>query len=68
MWSKLPAPEIAVKYWELGPNAMMRDVILGTIHKPHGQIFGILPPALPLCRLLLLINRVTFKIKDQEFH
>ena len=49
MWSKLPAPEIAVKYWELGPNAMMRDVILGTIHKPHGQIFGVLtPPTLPV--------------------
>jgi len=28
MWSKLPAPDIAVKYWELGPDAMMRDVIL----------------------------------------
>jgi len=28
MWSKLPAPDIAIKYWELPENAMMRDVIL----------------------------------------
>ena len=28
MWSKLPAPDIAIKYWELAPDAMMRDVIL----------------------------------------
>jgi len=28
MWSKLPAPDIAIQYWELGPDAMMRDVIL----------------------------------------
>jgi hypothetical protein len=28
MWSKLQAPEIAVKYWELPHDAMMRDVIL----------------------------------------
>ena len=29
MWKMLPAPEIAVKYWELSPEAKMRDVILG---------------------------------------
>ena len=28
MWSNLPAPEIAAKYWKLGEKAMMRDVIL----------------------------------------
>ena len=28
MWSRLPAPEIATKYWKLGEGAMMRDVIL----------------------------------------
>ena len=28
MWSRLPAPEIAAKYWKLGDEAMMRDVIL----------------------------------------
>lgn len=28
MWSNLPAPEIAVKYWKLDEKAMMRDVIL----------------------------------------
>ena len=28
MWSRLPAPEIAAKYWKLGEGAMMRDVIL----------------------------------------
>jgi len=28
MWSNLPAPEIAAKYWKLGDGAMMRDVIL----------------------------------------
>ena len=28
MWKILPAPEIAVKYWRLPPEAMMRDVIL----------------------------------------
>ena len=28
MWSALPAPDIAIKYWELPNNAMMRDVIL----------------------------------------
>ena len=28
MWSNLPAPEIAEKYWKLGDGAMMRDVIL----------------------------------------
>lgn len=28
MWSKLPAPEIAVNYWKLSPRATMRDVIL----------------------------------------
>ncbi len=29
MWKRLPAPEIAVKYWHLDPDAaMMRDVIL----------------------------------------
>jgi len=28
MWKMLPAPEIAVKYWELSPEAKMRDVIL----------------------------------------
>jgi len=28
MWSSLPAPEIAVKYWRLAPDAKMREVIL----------------------------------------
>lgn len=28
MWSALPAPEIAVKYWKLEQEAKMRDVIL----------------------------------------
>eukprot|EP00092_Neocalanus_flemingeri_P028770 GFUD01031234.1.p1 GENE.GFUD01031234.1~~GFUD01031234.1.p1 ORF type:complete len:327 (+),score=76.37 GFUD01031234.1:365-1345(+) len=28
MWSRLPAPEIAAKYWKLEEGAMMRDVIL----------------------------------------
>ena len=28
MWSKLPAPDIAVTYWKLGEAALMRDVIL----------------------------------------
>ena len=28
MWNKLPAPGIATKYWQLGDEAMMRDVIL----------------------------------------
>jgi len=28
MWSALPAPEIAIKYWKLPPTASMRDVIL----------------------------------------
>jgi len=28
MWSKLPAPDIAVTYWKLPADAMMRDVIL----------------------------------------
>ena len=28
MWSRLPAPEIAAKYWKLGEGGMMRDVIL----------------------------------------
>ena len=28
LWSHLPAPEIAVNYWKLGNQAMMRDVIL----------------------------------------
>lgn len=28
MWSKLAAPPIAVKYWNLAPDAMMKDVIL----------------------------------------
>ena len=28
MWSRLPAPEIAVKYWQLPTDALMRDVIL----------------------------------------
>jgi len=28
MWRILPAPEIAVNYWKLGEDAMMRDVIL----------------------------------------
>lgn len=28
LWSHLPAPEIAVNYWRLGEQAMMRDVIL----------------------------------------
>ena len=28
MWSHLPAPEIAAKYWKLDEGAMMRDVIL----------------------------------------
>merc|ERR1719510_1508233 len=28
MWSALPAPDIAIKYWELPNTAMMRDVIL----------------------------------------
>ena len=27
-WSKLPAPDIAVTYWQLGEAALMRDVIL----------------------------------------
>ena len=27
MWSRLEAPEIAVKYWRLEPKATMRDVI-----------------------------------------
>jgi len=28
MWKRLPAPELAVKYWQLPPPATMRDVIL----------------------------------------
>ena len=28
MWKNLPAPDIAIKYWELPEEAMMRDVIL----------------------------------------
>merc|ERR1712150_7852 len=28
MWSHLPAPEIAVNYWNMRSDAMMRDVIL----------------------------------------
>lgn len=28
MWRQLKAPEIAVKYWKLGDDAMMRDVVL----------------------------------------
>jgi len=28
MWKNLAAPEIAKNYWRLGPDAMMRDVIL----------------------------------------
>ena len=28
MWSKLPAPPIAISYWKLPKDAMMRDVIL----------------------------------------
>lgn len=28
MWEKMPAPEIAVKYWKLPEGAMMRDTIL----------------------------------------
>lgn len=28
MWKNLPAPDIAIKYWELPEDAMMRDVIL----------------------------------------
>jgi len=28
LWSHLPAPEIAINYWKLGNQAMMRDVIL----------------------------------------
>ena len=28
MWSRLPAPEIAVRYWRLHQDALMRDVIL----------------------------------------
>jgi len=28
MWNMLPAPDLAVTYWQLPPNAMMRDVIL----------------------------------------
>ena len=28
MWSNLPAPEVAIKYWELPEAAMMRDVLL----------------------------------------
>jgi len=28
MWSQLPAPEIAICYWKLPQDAMMRDVIL----------------------------------------
>jgi len=28
MWSRLPAPELAVKYWKLGEGALMREVIL----------------------------------------
>jgi len=28
MWSQLPAPDIAVSYWKLPEDAMMRDVIL----------------------------------------
>ena len=27
MWSRLAAPEIAVNYWKLAPDATMRDVI-----------------------------------------
>ena len=26
-WNKTPAPEIAIQYWKLAPNATMRDVI-----------------------------------------
>ena len=28
MWSNLPAPELAIKYWKLPETATMRDVIL----------------------------------------
>ena len=28
MWERLPAPEVAVKYWRLDPDAKMREVIL----------------------------------------
>ena len=28
MWSRLPAPSLAINYWKLPPTAMMRDVIL----------------------------------------
>ena len=28
MWQKLPAPELAVDYWKLEKDALMRDVIL----------------------------------------
>ena len=27
-WAKTPAPQEAIKYYDLQPNAMMRDVIL----------------------------------------
>lgn len=28
MWERLPAPELAVRYWRLPKDALMRDVIL----------------------------------------
>ena len=28
MWERLPAPEVAVRYWHLPSDALMRDVIL----------------------------------------
>jgi len=50
MWSALPAPDIAIKYWELPNNAMMRDVILAiradeAHHRIVNHTLGSMKPA-----------------------
>lgn len=45
VWAKTPAPEIAISYWRLPPDAMMRDVLLAiradeAIHRDSNHVFG----------------------------
>eukprot|EP00808_Paulinella_micropora_P011907 g38170.t1 len=44
-WSKEPAPEMAKKYWKLGENATMRDMVLAVRadeahHRDVNHVFG----------------------------
>ena len=44
-WTSAPAPPVAVAYWRLAPNAVMRDVILAiradeAIHRDVNHVFA----------------------------